>query len=49
MLGGSVVSATGVYLAVRRVRNDIIMLFRALTNSRDIARGNSALNPARPS
>ena len=33
MLGGSAVSATGVYLAVRRVRNDVIMLFRVLTSS----------------
>ena len=49
MLGGSAVSATGVYLAVRRVRNDVTMLFRALTSSRGIARRNPTLNPARPS
>ena len=49
MLGGSAVSATGVYLAVRRVRNDVTMLFRALTSSRGIVRRNAALNPARPS
>ena len=49
MLGGAAVSATGVYLAVRRVRNDVIVLFRALTSSRCIARRNPALNPAHPS
>jgi hypothetical protein len=38
MLGGSTVSATGVYLAVRRVRNDLIMLYRAVTGSTRIAR-----------
>jgi hypothetical protein len=48
MLGGCAVSATGVYLAVRRVRNDLVMLFRAVTSSRGIARRNSAVNPARP-
>jgi hypothetical protein len=30
MLGGIAVSATGVYLALRRVRNDIVVLFRAI-------------------
>jgi uncharacterized iron-regulated membrane protein len=40
MLGGFAVSATGVYLAVRRVQNDVIMLFRAVTSSRGIARRN---------
>jgi hypothetical protein len=49
MLGGAAISATGVYLAVRRVRNDVTMLFRALTSSRGIARRNPTLNPARPS
>ena len=34
MLGGSAVSATGVYLAVRRVQNDVIILFHAMTSSR---------------
>jgi hypothetical protein len=48
MLGGFAVSATGVYLAVRRVRNDVIMLFRAVTGSTGIARSTAA-NPARPS
>jgi uncharacterized iron-regulated membrane protein len=48
MLGGCAVSATGVYLAVRRVRNDLVMLFRAVTSSRGITRRNSAVNPARP-
>jgi hypothetical protein len=33
MLGGSAVSATGVYLAVRRVRNDVVVLFRAVAGS----------------
>jgi hypothetical protein len=37
---GCAVSATGVYLAVRRVRNDAIMLFRAVTSSTGIARRN---------
>jgi len=49
MLGGSAVSTTGVYLAVRRVRNDVIILFRAMISSRGIARRNSAVNPARSS
>ena len=49
MLGGFALSATGVYLAVRRVRNDVTMLFRAVTSSRSIGRQNSAVNPARPS
>jgi uncharacterized iron-regulated membrane protein len=31
MLGGLAASATGVYLAVRRIRSDIVMLFRLLT------------------
>ena len=30
MVGGFAQSATDVYLAVRRVRNDVIMLFRAM-------------------
>jgi uncharacterized iron-regulated membrane protein len=30
MLGGIAVSATGVYLALRRVRSDLVMVFRAL-------------------
>jgi hypothetical protein len=38
MLGGFALSATGVYLAVRRVRNDVIMLLRAVISSRGIAR-----------
>jgi uncharacterized iron-regulated membrane protein len=49
MLGGSAVSVTGVYLAVRRVRSDLIMLYRVVTSSGSIARQNSAVNPARPS
>jgi len=49
MLGGFALSATGVYLAVRRVRNDVIMLFRAVTSSVGTARRNSAVNPAHPS
>src|SRR5262249_43816332 len=49
MLGGSAVSATGVYLAVRRVRSDLIMLFRVVTGSRGMARRSAAANPARPS
>jgi uncharacterized iron-regulated membrane protein len=31
MVGGVAASATGVYLAVRRIRSDILMLFRLLT------------------
>jgi hypothetical protein len=31
MLGGIAVSATGVYLALRRVRNDIVVVFRVIT------------------
>ena len=34
MLGGVAVSATGVYLAVRRIRSDILMLFRLLRGVR---------------
>jgi uncharacterized iron-regulated membrane protein len=34
MLGGFAASATGVYLAVRRIRSDILMLFRLLTGVR---------------
>jgi hypothetical protein len=49
MLGGCPASATGVYLAVRHVRKDAIMLFRAVTSSTGIARRNSAVNLARPS
>jgi hypothetical protein len=49
MLGGFTLSATGVYLAVRRVRNDVTMLLRAVTSGRGIARRNSAVHPARPS
>jgi len=49
MLGGCAVSATGVYLAVRRVRSDLIMLFRAVTGSTGMARRSTAANPARPS
>jgi hypothetical protein len=49
MLGGSAVSATGVYLAVRRVRSDLTMLYRAVTGSTVIARHNAAVTPARPS
>jgi hypothetical protein len=30
MLGGIAVSATGVYLALRRVRNDIVVLYRVI-------------------
>jgi PepSY-associated TM region len=30
MIGGAAVSATGVYLALRRVRNDIVLVFRFL-------------------
>jgi hypothetical protein len=47
MLGGFALSATGVYLAVRRVRNDVIIVFRAVTSGRGIARRNSAVHPAR--
>jgi hypothetical protein len=32
LLGGSAVSAFGVYFAVRCVRNDLIMLYRAVTD-----------------
>jgi hypothetical protein len=32
MLGCSAVSATGVYLAVRRMPSDLIMLYRAVTD-----------------
>jgi hypothetical protein len=46
MLGGFALSATGVYLAVRRVRNDVILLFRSVTSSSGIARRNSAEHPA---
>jgi uncharacterized iron-regulated membrane protein len=46
MLGGFALSATGVYLAVRRVRNDVILLFRSVTSSSGIARRGSAENPA---
>jgi hypothetical protein len=49
MLGGFAVSATGVYLAVRRVRNDVIIVFRAVIGNRGIARRSTATNPARPS
>ena len=49
MLGGSAVSATGVYLAVRRVGSDLIMLYRAMTGSTGIARRSTAVTPARPS
>jgi hypothetical protein len=49
MLGGSAVSATGLYLAVRRVRSDLITLHRAVTGSTGIARGHAAVTPARPS
>jgi uncharacterized iron-regulated membrane protein len=49
MLGGSAVSATGVYLAVRRLRSDLIMLFRAVTGSKGMARRSTTANPARPS
>jgi hypothetical protein len=49
MLGGSAVSATGVYLAVRRVRSDLIVLYRAVTGSSGIARRSTAVTPARPS
>jgi hypothetical protein len=45
MLGGSAVSATGVYLAVRRVRNDVVVLFRAVAGSVRIARRITAANP----
>ena len=34
MLGGLAASATGVYLAVRRIRSDLVMLFRAVTAAR---------------
>jgi hypothetical protein len=44
MLGGSAVSATGVYLAVRRVRNDVIMLFRAVIGSTGVARWRSPIS-----
>jgi len=30
MLGGFAVSATGVYLALRRARSDLVMMFRAV-------------------
>jgi uncharacterized iron-regulated membrane protein len=49
MLGGSAVSATGVYLAVRRVRSDLIMLYRAVIGRTVIARRNTTVTPARPS
>jgi hypothetical protein len=48
MLGGFALSATGVYLAVRRVRNDVIILLRAMSSSRRIARRSTAANPAAP-
>jgi uncharacterized iron-regulated membrane protein len=47
MLGGSAVSATGVYLAVRRARSDLIILYRAVTGSTGIARRNGAVTPTR--
>jgi uncharacterized iron-regulated membrane protein len=49
MLGGSAVSATGVYLAVRRVHSDLSMLYRAVTGSTVITRRNAAVTPAGPS
>jgi hypothetical protein len=49
MAGGFAVSATGVYLAVRRVRNDVIMLFRAIFGGTGIARRTTTANPVRPS
>ena len=49
MLGGSAVSATGVYLAVRRLRSDLIMLFRAVTASKGMARRSTTANLGRPS
>jgi uncharacterized iron-regulated membrane protein len=49
MLGGFTVSATGVYLAVRRVRSDLIMLFRAAARAIGAARGNAAAGRARTS
>jgi hypothetical protein len=33
---------------VRRVRSDLIMLYRAVTGSTGIARGNAAVTPGRP-
>jgi hypothetical protein len=47
MLGGSVVSATGLYVAVRRVRSDLITLYRAVTGSTGIARRHAAVIPIR--
>jgi hypothetical protein len=32
MLGGFGVSATGVYLALRRVRSDLVVMFRAIAS-----------------
>ncbi len=49
MLGGAAVSATGVYLAVRRVRSDLIMLYRAVTGCAGIARRTAAVTSAPPS
>jgi uncharacterized iron-regulated membrane protein len=49
MLGGFAVSATGVYLAVRRVRSDIVMLFRAMAGAAGAIRGTAATRRARPS
>ena len=34
MLGGLAVGATGVYLAIRRIRNDLVALFRVMTGFR---------------
>jgi hypothetical protein len=34
MLGGLAGSATGLYLAVRRIRSDVVMAFRLLAGGR---------------
>jgi hypothetical protein len=46
MIGGFAVSATGIWLAVRRVSSDVILLFRAAAG---ITRSNAAAGRTRPS